>query len=102
MADDDDADERLRTEAAAKFVSGLLGIEIQPKTLSNRRAAGRGPQWEYFGLIPVVRKGELRRWVREEALQPQSARRRNAEARARARRAAGDPSADTTGNSNAE
>jgi hypothetical protein len=80
----DDDDQRLRTDAAA-FLSELLGIDIQPKTLTNWRAAGKGPNWEYFGLIPVVRKGELRRFAREEALQPQSTRRRNAEVRARGR-----------------
>ena len=83
MADDDD--QRLRTDAAAAFLSQLLGIDIQPKTVTNWRAAGKGPRWEYFGLIPVARKSELRRWARDEALQPQSTRRRNADARARER-----------------
>jgi hypothetical protein len=86
-----DDDQRLRTDEAAAFLSELLGIDIQPKTVSNWRAAGKGPRWEYFGLIPVARKGELRRWAREEALQPQSTRRRNSEARARERRIAEPP-----------
>jgi hypothetical protein len=96
IADDDD--QRLRTNAAAAFLSELLGIEIQPKTLTNWRAAGKGPKWEYFGLVPVARKGELRRFAREEALQPESTRRRNAEARARERRTAlpNNPSARPT------
>jgi hypothetical protein len=102
MADDDG--QRLRNDAAAAFLSGLLGIDIQPKTLTNWRAAGKGPKWEYFGLIPVARKGELRRFAREEALQPQSTRRRNAETRARGRRMAlpNNPSACPTGEFTAE
>jgi hypothetical protein len=100
----DDDGQRLRTEAAAAFLSELLGIDIQPKTLTNWRAAGKGPNWEYFGLIPVVRKGELRRFAREEALQPQSTRRRNADARARRRSTAlpNNPSACLTAEFTAE
>jgi hypothetical protein len=79
----DDDYQRVRTDGAAEVLTQELGIPIQPKTLTNWRAAGKGPKWEYFGLVLVVRKGELRRWAREEALQPKSTRRRNAEARAR-------------------
>ena len=67
----DPRNQRMRSPAAAAQLSQLLGLPIEPKTLSNWRAAGRGPRPEYFGLTPVYTVAELERWVEEDALKPE-------------------------------
>jgi hypothetical protein len=83
-ADVDDDDVRLRTDAAAAFLSAALGIHIQPKTLSNWRAKRSGPPVKYFGLTPVYKKSDLRDWAKDRALKDEPSRR----VRARDNRAA--------------
>ena len=59
----DPRNQRMRSPAAAAQLSQLLGLPIEPKTLSNWRAAGRGPRPEDLGLTPVYTVAELERWV---------------------------------------
>ena len=77
-----DNDQRLRTDLATLFLGALLGFPIASKTLTNWRARGFGPRPEYFGLTPVYRVAELKRFARDEAFRSVNSRRRNREARA--------------------
>jgi len=87
VADYDD-DQRLRTDLATLFLGALLGFPIASKTLTNWRAKGYGPRPEYFGIIPLYRVRELKRFARDDAIQPINSRRRNRETRAIAHKTA--------------
>ncbi|HUC16337.1 MAG TPA: hypothetical protein VMA37_01455 [Acetobacteraceae bacterium] len=59
---------RMRTEAAAEYLSSSHGLGLEAKTLRNWRAQGRGPRCRYLGIHPLYDRDELDRWAREEAL----------------------------------
>ena len=59
---------RMRTEAAAQYLSASHGLGLEAKTLRNWRAQGRGPRCRYLGTIPLYDRAELDRWAQEEAL----------------------------------
>jgi hypothetical protein len=75
------------TSRAASYLSQILGLVIEPQTLANYRASGRGPKWKYFGQKPLAARTELDRWVAEDALSDESPLRRRARARAERRAA---------------
>jgi hypothetical protein len=70
------------TAQAARYGTQILGISIEPQTLANYRAAGKGPRWKYFGQKPLTTPAEIERWVTEEALTDESPLTRRARERA--------------------
>jgi hypothetical protein len=57
----------LDTNLSAAYLSQIIGLTIEPQTLANYRALGKGPKWKYFGQKPFTERCELDRWVEQEA-----------------------------------
>jgi hypothetical protein len=76
----------LDTAQAARYVTQVIGIPIEPQTLANYRAAGKGPFWKYFGQKPLTTPAEMERWATEDALTDESPLTRRARERAERRR----------------
>ena len=70
------------TAQAARYGTQILGISIEPQTLANYRAAGKGPRWKYLGQKPLTTPAEIERWATEEALTDESPLARRARERA--------------------
>jgi hypothetical protein len=66
------------TGTSARYLKEEKGLPIEAKTLTNFRAARKGPAVRYFGAKPLYDRVELDRWAEEEALQPISPLTRNA------------------------
>jgi hypothetical protein len=75
----------LDTNLSAAYLSQILGLQVEPQTLANYRALGKGPKWKYFGQKPLAERTELERWVNEEALSDESPLTRRARERKRKR-----------------
>jgi hypothetical protein len=73
---------RMDTGTSARYLEEEHGLPIEPKTLTNLRAARKGPAVRYFGAKPLYDRVELDRWAEQEALQPISPLTRNARRRA--------------------
>jgi hypothetical protein len=90
--------DRMRTEAASRYLKDKHGLPVEEKTLRNWRASDRGPRCRYLGTLPLYDRTELDRWAEEDALQPECPTRRT---RRLARAATGLPQA-TCGAAGAE
>jgi hypothetical protein len=70
-----DFERRYDTRRAAAWLSERLGLTIRPKTLTNLRALGKGPQgWQYYGQRPTITESALRAYA-DQALRPEPTRR---------------------------
>jgi hypothetical protein len=76
------------TGQTARYLREVWGIPVEPKTLANQRAAGRGPGWQYYGQKPLCRQNEADRYAQEEALTDESPLTRRARIRAEHRQGA--------------
>jgi hypothetical protein len=54
----------LRTLAAGAYLKGKYGVGA-PKTLAKLRVVGGGPEFQYFGRIPVYTVRNLDRWAKD-------------------------------------
>jgi hypothetical protein len=50
---------KMPTDQAAAYLYKVHGLPVQPKTMRNWRAAGRGPRCRYFGTKPIYDRSEL-------------------------------------------
>jgi hypothetical protein len=68
VTDDTEWPRRMRTDIAARYLTEVQSLPVQPKTLRNWRAAGRGPACRYMGTLPIYDRPELDLWAIEDAL----------------------------------
>jgi hypothetical protein len=54
---------RMPTTRAALYLQEEAGLPVEPKTLRNWRALGRGPKCRYLGTLPIYERDELDRWA---------------------------------------
>lgn len=66
---------KLRENQTAEYLRDEHGIPIEPKTLRNWRASGKGPQCQYFGVTVLYDPDVLDRWATTEALTDKAPRR---------------------------
>ena len=59
LATSDDWPPWMRRPRATQYLEVVYGIELHPKTLANRNAAGLGPRPEYLGTVPYYRREVL-------------------------------------------
>jgi hypothetical protein len=78
------------TDTARRYLAQAYGIKIAKQTLAHQRSRGRGIHWRYIGQKPVTTRGEIDRYIREDAFSDESPLARTARARAAARSAAGE------------
>lgn len=69
---DDGWPRRMRTDEAAAYLSKVHGLPTEPKTMRNWRAAGRGPECRYFGMVPIYDRPVLDSFAENDALQDES------------------------------
>ncbi len=88
----------MNTDQASSYLKEWHGLPVEPKTMRNWRAAGRGPPCKYLGITPIYDRPVLDDWAENEALTEENpiSRTRRLAKEARDLRYHGSPSANGT------